>query len=109
MDNQRLQKLLSLYDSNNPDDFLLFALAKEYENMGELEEALVYYKKLKDHNPEYVGFYYHLAHLYQEFEDWTNAVRTYEEGIAMATKLGDTHALSELKNAKLNMELEQGL
>jgi len=34
------------------------------------------------------------------------ALNIYEEGIIVARQLNDTHALSELKNAKMNLEIE---
>lgn len=109
MNNPRLDKLLTLFDEKNPDDFLLFALAKEYENGDDLDTALEYYQRLKTHNPEYVGLYYHLAKLYEQQELFEEALDIYKEGMAVAKTQGDQHALAELSNAKLNLELEEGL
>lgn len=106
MTNPRLQQLLELFKEDEKDEFLLFALAKEYEKAGQLEEALTYYLKLLEVNENYVGTYYHLAKLYEKREAPDKALSIYNKGIEITRKLGDQHALSELMNAKMNLEIE---
>ncbi len=108
MDNWRLQQLTGMLKEDPNDEFLLFAIAQEYTKLEQLETAIDHYNQLKNMNPEYVGLYYHLAAAYAELELVKEAARTYEEGILIAQKLGDQHALSELMNAKMNFELEMG-
>ena len=57
-------------------------------------------------NSDYVGLYYHLAACFVEIGDHNKALLTYSSGIGIAQKLNDLHALGELKNARLNFELE---
>jgi len=109
MDNPRLKKLLKFYESGQADAFIIFALAKEYENQEAWDKALEYYNTLKSRFPDYVGLYYHLAKLKELLGAPEEALDIYSEGIAVAKSAGDTHALSELNNAKLNLELEEGL
>ena len=109
MDNSRLQQLLNFYEQGSDDAFILFAIAKEYEKAYDLKSALSYYLELKTRHKEYVGLYYHLAKLYEEIEQVEMALQTYKKGINVAESQKDLHALSELKNAKLNLELEEGL
>jgi tetratricopeptide (TPR) repeat protein len=91
----------------SPDDsFLLFALAKEFEKMDRLEDALSTYLLLKEKSPEYIGLYYHLGKLYEEFSEPEKALKVYDEGINLAKKIADFHALSELNNARTNCEIE---
>lgn len=100
----RRQRLLQLLESSPADSFLLFALAKEFEAAGEKSQALEYYMQLQQSDPGYVGLYYHLGKLYESREDYTNAIQTYKNGIAISRKAGDQHAASELAGALLNLE-----
>lgn len=104
--NSRLKSLLALLEDDENDGFLLFAVAKEYEKNEHLEKALEYYEKLRSVDPAYVGLYYHLGALYHEIDESEKALEIYEKGIEFATKLNDLHALSELKGAKMNLEIE---
>lgn len=106
MNDSRLNKLLELYDVDNHDSFVLFAIAKEYEYLEKLEYAINSFESLKSVDANYVGLYFHLAALYQKVDNFEAAMQTYDEGIAIAKKLPDFHALSELVNAKQNLELE---
>lgn len=96
----------SFLEDDPKDTFVLFALAKEYEKLNVLKMAIETYEKLKQVDPDYVGLYYHLANAYVLVSDKENAAKTYEDGIEVAKKLADFHALSELHNAKTNFELE---
>jgi tetratricopeptide (TPR) repeat protein len=109
MDNSRLEQLLNYYGSNQANAFIIFAIAKEYEKRQDWEKALHYYLELRDKHSDYVGLYYHLAKLYEEFGHADKALNTYLDGIKVAEQQSDLHALSELKNAKMNLELEEGL
>ncbi|MCB0649639.1 MAG: tetratricopeptide repeat protein [Saprospiraceae bacterium] len=102
----RLEQLLDLLEQNPKDSFVRFALAKEYENAGEVEKALEYYSTLLQNNPDYVGAYFHLAQLHADRHQNEEAFRVYDLGIAVAKKLGDQHALSELSSARMNLEME---
>lgn len=100
----RLQYLLQLLESSPADSFVLFALAKEYEGAGDKARALDYYEKLRAANPAYVGLYYHLGKLLEQQQNFENAVDTYKQGIEVARRASDFHALSELQGALLNLE-----
>jgi tetratricopeptide (TPR) repeat protein len=101
----RLQQLFRFLDDSPDESFLLFAIAKEYESAGDLDNALQYYLKLTETNPNYVGTYYHLAKLYERKAKFNDALQTYQTGMAVAQRLQDRHAYSELSGAKLNLEL----
>jgi tetratricopeptide (TPR) repeat protein len=102
----RLQHLLQLAENAPKESFILFALAKEYEGMGDEDHALKYYLKLKEADPGYVGLYYHLGKLYEQLEDTPKALDAYRQGVDVARTAGDMHALSELNGAKMNLEIE---
>ena len=105
-DSSRLESLLTILKDSPKDSFMLFAVAKEYEGIEDLGNAKKYYEKLVQVDPNYVGVYFHLAALYIEIEDFEKAVQTFDSGIEIAISLNDLHALSELKSAKMNFEIE---
>ena len=102
----RLESLLDLLNDSSSDGFLLFAIAKEYEGSGDFTNALKYFERLQESDPEYVGLYFHLGALYQELDESEKAMNAYDKGIEVAQVLKDLRALSELKGAKMNLELE---
>ncbi|MCE7923137.1 MAG: tetratricopeptide repeat protein [Haliscomenobacteraceae bacterium CHB4] len=101
---KRLPYLLQLLESSPTDSFVLFAVAKEYEGAGDTGKALEYYQKLRATDPGYVGLYYHLGKLFEQQLDMENAIVAYKQGIEIARKASDFHALSELQGALLNLE-----
>jgi len=103
---ERLEKLKEFLQADPEDDFILFAIAKEYHKLEDINRALSYYEQLKVKNPDYIGTYYHLGKLHEEIEDYDNAMEVFEEGIKKAILIKDLHALAELQNAKTNLEME---
>ncbi len=104
--NQRLGKLIKMLQNEPSDTFILFALAKEYQQMEHYETANKYFQLLKSTDPDYIGLYFHLAKNYEAINKLEEAVNTYKQGILIAKKLKDVHAESELKNELTNLELE---
>lgn len=104
----RLDQLLDFYKNNPDDSFILFAVAKEYENIERWDKALQFYLNLKNKDPDYIGLYYHLAKLYEKINETQLALQTYNEGLDLGQRLKDFHAVSELNNAKMNLEIELG-
>ena len=102
----RIQRLKSLIVENPNDNFALFSLAKEYEKIVEVENSIQLFEKLLVIDSKYIGAYYHLGKTYEQLDEVKKALNIYEAGILVAQELNDLHALSELKNAKMNLELE---
>lgn len=101
---KRLPYLLQLLETSPADSFVLFAVAKEYEGAGDTSKALEFYEKLRATDPAYVGLYYHLGKLFEQKQAFEKAVSAYKQGIEVARKASDFHALSELQGALLNLE-----
>ena len=99
----RLEQLQAFLADSPNDSFILFAIAKEYEGMGNQQKALEYYENLRQNAPEYIGTYYHLGKLLEQLEQPAQAFATYKVGMEVARKAGDQHSLSELAGAKLNL------
>ena len=102
----RLEQLKKLLDADSGDIFIKYALAKEMESLGDVTNALKQYRDLLEKDPTYVGAYYHLGKLYESLHEPQEAMQVYQKGIAMCRLQGDSHALSELMNAKNNLEME---
>ncbi len=95
----RLERLMSLWEADPDDAFLLFAIAKEHEKARDDARALEWYLRLRGADPAYVGLYYHLGRLYERLGHRTEALETYQAGMAVAREAGDGHAWAELNAA----------
>ncbi len=104
---QRLDLLLSILKETPTDSFVIFAIAKEYENLGNQNEAIQYYQKLYQSDPNYVGLYFHWGKIHEEINDSDRAIEIYSMGIEVASLQKDGHAERELRAAKYNCELLQ--
>lgn len=101
---KRLDQLLNFLEQSPQDAFILFAVAKEYEGLGQTEAALAHYLKLKTADPDYVGLYYHLGKLYEHLENIPEAIQTYKDGMLVANKQENRHAFGELNEALMGIE-----
>ena len=104
---QRLDLLLGILKETPTDSFVIFAIAKEYENLGNQNEAIQYYQKLYQSDPNYVGLYFHWGKIHEEINDSDKAIDIYSMGIEVASLQKDRHAERELSAAKYNCELLQ--
>lgn len=100
MTRERLDKLLKFYEASPNDAFVQFALAKEYEQLNEVEKTFELYHKLVAENMDYVGTYYHFGKFQESQNDVAKAIEVYDKGIKIAKKAGDNHALAELMEAR---------
>ncbi len=82
------------------DTFLLYGLANEYKNLGDLHKALEIYQQLMKANPDYVATYYHCGQTFEKAGNEEAAAETYDRGMEVARRIGDAHALSELQAAR---------
>jgi tetratricopeptide (TPR) repeat protein len=103
MSNPRLESLMALHAESEKDTFVLFAIAKEHEKLGQKMEALAWFERLKAADPNYVGLYYHLGKLLESVQRFDDAIVCYTDGMLVARKAGDAHAFSELAGAKMNL------
>ncbi|MEX1122798.1 MAG: hypothetical protein WD491_06325 [Balneolales bacterium] len=103
---KRINKLNEFLKKDQTDSFSKFALALEYVNLSELEKARALFEDIQENDPEYVGLYYHLGKLYEKLDEAGLAIITYNKGIEIAEKAGDDHSAAELRQALLELELE---
>lgn len=92
----RLQRLKAMLLDQPNEPFLLFALAKEQDALGEPKQAIETYRNLLTHDAEYLGAYYHLAELLDRYEMEKDAIEVADVGIKLAEKQGNQKDLAEL-------------
>ncbi len=102
----KLPLLQNMLQEDPEDCFLLFAIAKEYEKQNDLNTAITYYEKVVQNDSNYTGVYYHLAAALADIGQKNQAIDTYKTGIDICKAVGDQHAMSELKSALMNLEIE---
>lgn len=107
MSSPRLQQLLTFLERSPKEPFIRFAIAKEYEKLGDLQQALQYYQLTATDSPDYVGTYYHLGKLQEQLDAPADAWATYSKGMDIARQAGDQHSLAELAGARLELGDEE--
>jgi tetratricopeptide (TPR) repeat protein len=106
MSTDRLLQLLEMLEESPKDSFLLFATAKEYENLNDPDQAQDYFQLLMATDPAYVGLYYHLGKLLEKQGLAEEAAGIYQKGMEVAKTQKDRHSYNELSGALLNLGLE---
>ena len=85
------------------DSFLNHAMALEEIKLGNEAAARALFESILQREPQYIGSYYHLGKLLERQGDETAAIEVFERGMEVAKKLGDQHALNELRGAYDNL------
>ena len=96
---ERINKLKEYLTASPSDSFLQHALALEYIKIGDDNEAKKLFENILEHDPSYVGSYYHLAKLLERTGDNKEAIVWYEKGMTAAKQAGDQHSYNELQAA----------
>ncbi len=95
----RIEKLNNFLAQTPNDCFLNHALALEYIKLGIEEEAKKCFEKNLLNDANYLATYYHLGKLLERNQQEKEAMKLYEQGMAVAKKAGDMHSYSELQSA----------
>lgn len=95
----RLEQLFNFLEQAPNDSFTIYSIAYEYLSQNQLQEAISYFFKLKALDPDYTGLYYHLGKTLEKQEKLDDAIKIYQEGVAVALKNKDRNAHRELLNA----------
>lgn len=96
---ERIKQIREFLKSSPNDSFLKHALALEYIKLGEDITAQKIFEELLNHEPGYVGSYYHLGKLFERLNENEKAIEWYEKGMLVAKEKGEQHALGELRGA----------
>ena len=101
---KRLAFLEKVTSEGSKDPFAWYGLANEYANLGRPDEALATFEKLRALDAGYVPQYLMCGQMLVNQKRPTEARVWLEQGIAIAQKVGNTHALSELQNVLASLE-----
>ncbi len=82
--------------SDPSDPFLNYALGKALATEGNPEAAVAQFRKLLALAPEHVAAWFQLAQTLAELGDAAAAREVATEGIAVAQRQGDSHAVAEM-------------
>lgn len=99
MTSERTERIRLMLKDQPNDCFLWHALGLEVWKSGEKSEALQCFRTVLELDENYVGTYYHLGKLLHQMSQADEAAAVYEKGMAVAAKLRDMHARSELQMA----------
>ncbi len=95
----RIARIKEFLAANPTDNFLRHALALELIKSGDMIGARGLFEAILTASPDYVGSYYHLAHLLVQTGEKELAIEWYEKGMAAAKTAKDQHAYNELQSA----------
>lgn len=96
---ERIEMIKEFLKSSPNDSFLKHALALEYIKLGDDTTAQKIFEELLNHEPGYVGSYYHLGKLFERLNENEKAIECYAKGMLVAKEKGEQHALGELRGA----------
>ncbi len=94
-----MEVLKAMLAQNPADAFARYGLAMELMKSGQLDSAVVEFRALLEHNPNYAAGYFHGGQALEKLGDVQNARAFYEKGIHVTSRTGDQHARSELQAA----------
>jgi tetratricopeptide (TPR) repeat protein len=97
--NKRLAFLEQHCASAGADSFAFYGLGMEYRKEGRIDDAISTFTKLKEKDPDYVPMYLMAGQALIDAGRGVEAKIWLEQGIAVATRKHDTHALGELESA----------
>lgn len=102
----RLEEIKKMMKTDPNDSFLTYALALEYEKIGDTQKAISIIEQLTVEDPDYLGAYYKLGQLYESQDKIEAAEKIYRKGIELADAKNDSKTKGELEEALWLIEEE---
>ncbi len=81
------------------NSFARYGLAMECANSGQLELAVIEFRKLISHDSNYSAAYYHCGQALEKLGQAGEARAVYEKGIEATRRNGDAHTRAEIEAA----------
>ncbi len=100
----RIDALKGFLEEDPNDSFSRYALAMEYVKLGQHDSGISEFSTIVEKDPAYVATYYQLAKTYERQGRVAEAVRTYQQGVKVATEAADHHTRDELREALTMLE-----
>ena len=102
--NSRIESLLEYLNDNPDDSFSQYALALEYDKLGNRTKSIALLEQLLMRAPDYLAGYYQLGKLYEADGKAVEATDIYERGIIVAQRQKNMKMVNELRAAIDMME-----
>ena len=94
-----IQELEALTKQFPDKAFPRYGLAMEYKKANRFEEAIREFQEAMRLDPNYVAAWHHCGMAYEQWGRIEDAKRVYREGMDVARRVGNGHALSEITAA----------
>lgn len=95
--NDRLKTLMKFFEKDPRDTFATYAIAMEHRKAGDLEEAVVWFDRTLDIEPDHGYAHYHKAVTLSDLGRADEALITAKAGLEQAIVAGDEKASNELR------------
>jgi tetratricopeptide (TPR) repeat protein len=102
----RLESLKQLLVEDPNDSFTRYAIALEYNWLGEPETAINFLREVIDRDATYLPAYHQLGQICIRLNRTEEAKQIYKKGIELAQATGDTHAKEEMTEELEELEDE---
>ena len=96
---QRLQAFQAFVEKTPDDPFARYSLAMALRSGGQAADAAAEFEEIRRRKPDYVPAYLMLGQTLESLGRDADAAQAYEDGVAAATRMNDTHARNELGQA----------
>ncbi|HTR80719.1 MAG TPA: tetratricopeptide repeat protein [Bacteroidota bacterium] len=103
---ERIKALGELLAKDQNDAFSRYALALEYNSLGETDKAIDELQELIRRDPNYIAAYRQLGQLYAKMNKTREAKKYYRKGIELAEETNDSHAKREMEEELEEIEDE---
>jgi len=95
----RLEALKAMLAQDPKNTLALYGVAMEYKNRSDFANAAKSFEQVMEANPAYAAAYFHGGQTYEQLGQIEQARETYEKGIAITSRTGDSHTRAELQGA----------
>ena len=92
----RIALLRKMLEAEPTDAFCLYSMGQEHAKQGALLEAVEWYDRTLNADPDYCYAYFHKARALEQLGKQEDAVATLRLGLEHARACGDSHAASEI-------------
>ena len=99
MATNRIEALQAMLEQNPANTFARYGLAMELMKNGDFQSAVVEFRALLQHNPDYAAAYFHGGQALEKLGEVEQARALYEQGIQVTSRTNDAHTRSELQAA----------
>ncbi len=99
MSTSRIEQYRAFLEKDPGNSFARYVIAQEYLKLDDVAGAVTAFNELITHDADYVAAYYHGGKANERLDDMAAARSLYENGIAVAERIGDSHARAELEEA----------